>query len=713
MVGKYFSIVVDSYREARDSMILTILLGASALAIFLVAGVGWWAEEKSEVELVNHGGKIQLPFDLDDSNGSLEFDDAGSPGALLLAVNGKSVSSKKDVEAALSGKKEGDKVEVTADLPSLSFFIWEVDRRHPQWKDLVGIPTNIKIAYFQWGLFNKYVVGLFGLIAGLLVTAGFMPRFLETGAIHLVMSRPVSRIGVIWAKFFGGLSFMVVLSGFLITGVFLAVSLRSGIWNFNALYAIPILVFTFAQFYAFSCFVSVLSRSQIFTIIAALLFYLFALMFNTANRGVQTFLNASSGWSINVSNDGQRVALSDAASWGDLNQYKVSQGTKMGQFEGFNQQRRSAILASDDGKYIYAIGSLLNPPARTEVTDKEGEGEDKSPDSFISSSRTHLVAFDEKDRKVAHSFALKDGRVLHYDLAPDGQSVMLVSRQDVAVYDLNKKDSAAVRRAWPPLPETGTMSFFGSSSGASNPAVPTAIAYDGTNVAMAYRSGSIVICDAKTGAIKHTIKDAHEDAAVALVLSGSSLVSGAGSELVVWDWSTQKKAQTMGGFKGLSRVVVHRPSGHIAVASEYKSVELLKLAEGKLSRVTSLSGLSGKAVALGFSGNGEYLAAAGQQGLNIAWKVSDKEEQGEVDLSPTARKVATAFNIIYWCFPRTKELDAISEDLLVDEKMAKFINPGAEANKLEVQYLSPLLSGCLFIFVLISMASGVFLRRDL
>ncbi|MDF1666812.1 MAG: ABC transporter permease subunit [Planctomycetota bacterium] len=713
-MGKYFSIIVDSYREARDSMILTILLGASALAIFVVAGVGWWAEEKLDVELVNHGGAIQLPFDLNDSKGRLEFEDASSPGAILLEIDGKSVSSKKDVEAALSGKKEGDKVEVTADLPSLSIFIWEVDRRHPEWKGLVNIPTDIKIAYFQWGLFNKFVVGFFGLIAGLLVTAGFMPRFLETGAIHLVMSRPVSRVGVIWAKFFGGLSFMVLLAVFLITGVFLAVSLRSGEWNFNALYAIPILIFTFAQFYAFSCFVSVVSRSQIFTIIASLLFYLFAIMFNTANQSAQGFLNYYSATAISISNDGQRLSISDTDSFGILKQYKSSQGTEMGKFEEFFHQSRSPMQPSDDGLLTYAIGRLQNPPAAI-AEEKDGEnGKDTAPeDDFLREDPVFLAVFDEQKRNLKKAFALADRRILRYDVAPDGKSVLLASPKDVAVFNLNEKLSKAQRRSWPDLPENTNMGFFGSGAGRNNPALPSAISYDGAGAAMAYRSGAIVVCDPQTGAIKSTIPDAHEDPMVGLILSGNYVLSGAGSELCLWDWTSRKKVQSMTGFKGLSRVIAHRGSGLIAVSTEYKVVDLLKLADGKMTRVKSLSGLSGKAVALNFSGNGEFLAASGQKGLNVAWKVSDKEELGEVDLCPTARKVATAFSIIYWCFPRTQELDAISRDLLIDEKMGKFLSAENPGNKVEVQYLSPLLSGCLFIIVLISMASGVFVRRDL
>lgn len=706
-MGKYFSIVVDSYREARDSMILTILLGASALAIFVVAGIGWWSEEKLDVELVDHGGAIQLPFDLDDSKGKLVFEDANSPGAVLLGVNGKSVSSKKDVEAIVSGMKEGDKVEVTADLPSLSFFIWEVDRKHPEWKGFVSIPTDIKIAYFQWGLFNKFVVGLFGLIAGLLVTAGFMPRFLETGAIHLVMSRPVSRVGVIWAKFFGGLSFMVLLASFLITGVFLAVSVRSGVWNFNALYAIPILIFTFAQFYAFSCLVSVISRSQIFTIIASILFYGFALMFNVSNEWSQSFLNYYSATHVSVSNDGQRLSLSDRDSFGVLKQYKSSQGTKSGGFDDFFQSGQMPLSATSSN-LIFSVGTLSNPPAIL------GEDEAKDPeDTMAFSNRAFLVGLDDSSREVKKSYALRGGRLLRFELAPDAKSALLVGTDDVAVFDLNEKTSTADRRDWKKLPENTGMSFFGGNPGRFNPALPTSISYDDAEVAMAYRNGSIAICDPQTGAVKNTIRDAHEKSIVALYLSGNYILSGAGSELILWDWTTQKKVQTMTGFKGLTQMRAHRDSGLLALATEYKVVELLKLADGKLTRVTSLSGLSGRAVALGFSGNGEYLAAAGQKGLNIAWKVSDGEEFGEVDLCPKARKVALAFSIIYWCFPRTKELDAISEDLLIDEKMAEFINAGNPANKMEVEYLSPLLSGCLFIIVLISMASGVFVRRDL
>jgi ABC-type transport system involved in multi-copper enzyme maturation permease subunit len=121
------------------------------------------------------------------------------------------------------------------------------------------------------------VVGVFGapiiMLLGCIITAFFIPNMLRKGTIDLLLAKPVSRVGLLTYKYIGGLTFMLLNTVVLVLGLWLALGLRTGVWETSFLYMVPVLTFEFALFYAVSTLAAVLTRSPIVSILGCVLLW--------------------------------------------------------------------------------------------------------------------------------------------------------------------------------------------------------------------------------------------------------------------------------------------------------------------------------------------------------------------------------------------------------------------------------------------------------
>ncbi|PHS11420.1 MAG: hypothetical protein COA78_09870 [Blastopirellula sp.] len=116
-------------------------------------------------------------------------------------------------------------------------------------------------------------VGAFAVFAGILVTAPIIPRTFEAGAIDLLLSKPVSRSLLFLTKFLGGCLFILLNASYFITGLWLILGLRLGIWHHQLLYCIPVFLFLFAIYYSVSAFAGVVWKNSIVCIVLSILFW--------------------------------------------------------------------------------------------------------------------------------------------------------------------------------------------------------------------------------------------------------------------------------------------------------------------------------------------------------------------------------------------------------------------------------------------------------
>ncbi len=137
-----------------------------------------------------------------------------------------------------------------------------------------GQPLGGAIFFVQDKLVNVIGASIMLLVA-VILTGFFIPNMLRKGSLDLLVAKPMARWELLLYKYLGGLTFMLLVSGITVGGVWLVMALRSGNWNPTFLLTIPILTFTFAILYAVSTLVAVLTRSAIAAILITSLFMAF------------------------------------------------------------------------------------------------------------------------------------------------------------------------------------------------------------------------------------------------------------------------------------------------------------------------------------------------------------------------------------------------------------------------------------------------------
>jgi len=112
-----------------------------------------------------------------------------------------------------------------------------------------------------------------GLLLALMWTAGFLPSFLEACTVSVLLSKPIPRWSLLLGKCLGVLAFVAVQDGVFVGGTWLALGLRTGIWDTNYLLCLPLLLLHFAVFFSFSAMLAVATRSTVACVFGSVLFW--------------------------------------------------------------------------------------------------------------------------------------------------------------------------------------------------------------------------------------------------------------------------------------------------------------------------------------------------------------------------------------------------------------------------------------------------------
>lgn len=128
--------------------------------------------------------------------------------------------------------------------------------------------TLTSVTYF----FDKFVLSI-GLLIAILVTSNFIPETFLPGSLNLLMSKPISRWGLLLAKFAGGCAFVSLCAVYLFVGLWLWLGIQMNIWDRGILWAIPLYIVVFAIYYSVSTFIGVYSRSAILSIVVTGVFW--------------------------------------------------------------------------------------------------------------------------------------------------------------------------------------------------------------------------------------------------------------------------------------------------------------------------------------------------------------------------------------------------------------------------------------------------------
>ncbi len=120
------------------------------------------------------------------------------------------------------------------------------------------------------------VADTLGLLLTLIWTAGFLPGFLDGRSVSVLLAKPAPRWLLLVGKYIGVLTFVLFHATLFVGGTWLAIGLRTGIWDAAYLYAIPLLLLHFAVFFSVSLLLAVCTRSTVVCVFGSILFWCIA-----------------------------------------------------------------------------------------------------------------------------------------------------------------------------------------------------------------------------------------------------------------------------------------------------------------------------------------------------------------------------------------------------------------------------------------------------
>lgn len=127
-------------------------------------------------------------------------------------------------------------------------------------------------AHWQF-LLAAVVADTAGVLLALSWTAGFLPSFLDPGAVSVLLAKPAARFRVFIARWLGVVLFVALQAVIFVALTWLATAIRTGDWSGNYWISVPILVAHFAVFYSFSALLAVSTRNTVVCIVGSILFW--------------------------------------------------------------------------------------------------------------------------------------------------------------------------------------------------------------------------------------------------------------------------------------------------------------------------------------------------------------------------------------------------------------------------------------------------------
>lgn len=120
---------------------------------------------------------------------------------------------------------------------------------------------------------GTWVAGTIGLLLTLVWTAGFLPDALQPASASVLLAKPVSRWVYLLGKYLGVVLFVALQTFLFFFGTWVALGLKTNVWEPGYLAGIPLLTLQFAGLYAFSVLLAVATRNTVACVLGVLLFW--------------------------------------------------------------------------------------------------------------------------------------------------------------------------------------------------------------------------------------------------------------------------------------------------------------------------------------------------------------------------------------------------------------------------------------------------------
>lgn len=145
---------------------------------------------------------------------------------------------------------------------------------------------NEYIEPFVLQIVIKLGLGVLAVMVAIVVTSPIIPDTFRSGSLNLLLSKPISRVLLYLAKFFGSTVFVLVNISFVLTALYFIAGTRFGFWNAGLLACIPLLMFVFVIFYSVSALAGLFWKNAIVCVVATMVFWLFCFVLGAVYSGM-------------------------------------------------------------------------------------------------------------------------------------------------------------------------------------------------------------------------------------------------------------------------------------------------------------------------------------------------------------------------------------------------------------------------------------------
>ena len=110
--------------------------------------------------------------------------------------------------------------------------------------------------------------------------------FLHPRAVSVLLVKPIPRWGLLLGKYMGVLAFVLAQSTIFVMGTWLALGMRTHVWDASYLRAIPLLLLHFAIFFSASLLLATVTRSTVLCVFGSIAFWILCWAVNFGHHAV-------------------------------------------------------------------------------------------------------------------------------------------------------------------------------------------------------------------------------------------------------------------------------------------------------------------------------------------------------------------------------------------------------------------------------------------
>jgi len=153
----------------------------------------------------------------------------------------------------------------------LKILVWQFDTQ-PLTTEEVAPAVFYKWLFVQFGI-GIWLAWLASILA-LISTAGIFPDLINSGSIHLLISKPIGRLRLFFTQYAAGLLFVALQVTLFTLACFLVIGLRGGAWEPGLFMAVPLVVCFFSYLFCVCVLLGLVTRSTLAALLLTLLFWL-------------------------------------------------------------------------------------------------------------------------------------------------------------------------------------------------------------------------------------------------------------------------------------------------------------------------------------------------------------------------------------------------------------------------------------------------------